>query len=316
MDEKKKAELEKQGYRFAGNHSAVKVCLWTKKALRREDVCYKQKFYGIKCWQCVQMSTALDVCTHRCLWCWRDIAWTKPKWNGEADNPRLIIDSCIKEQQKYLQGFLGSKKTDKVRFREAMRPKHFAISLISESTFYPKLPEFINELHSRGLTSFLVTNGTNPEMLKKLFKNELTHPTQLYITLPAPNKGIYQKACNPLINNGWKKINESLKLLEKFDTRKAIRLTLTKGLNMVNPEEYAEILDKTKADFFELKAYMHVGFSRDRLKQENMPAHEEIMEFAKRISENSNLKIIDEKPESRVTLMMKKDKKDRIMNFS
>src|SRR3989338_2563387 len=181
----KAAELEKQGYRIVGNHSAVKACLLTKKALRNGDVCYKQKFYGINCWQCVQMSTALDVCTHRFAWCWRDISWTKKEWHGGRKKPQAIIDGCIREHKKFLQGFLGSKKTDAIRFREAMRPKHFAISLISESTFYPRLPEFIKKLREQGITSFLVTNGTNPEMLKKLLKEQ---PTQLYITLPAPNK--------------------------------------------------------------------------------------------------------------------------------
>lgn len=31
--------LEKQGYRIVGNHYAIKVCLWCKKALRDEDTC-------------------------------------------------------------------------------------------------------------------------------------------------------------------------------------------------------------------------------------------------------------------------------------
>ena len=41
MDENKKKDLEKQGYRIVGNHSAIKVCHWTKRAIRGEDVCYK-----------------------------------------------------------------------------------------------------------------------------------------------------------------------------------------------------------------------------------------------------------------------------------
>ena len=305
-------DLEKQGYRIVGNHSCIKVCLWCKKSLIDKDACYKNKFYGIKSWQCVQMSVSLNTCTNRCLWCWRDIEFTVPKWNGPVDEPAEIIDGCIKAHTKYLMGFLGNKNTDKERFMEALKPRHFAISLISESTFYPKLPEFIDRLHERGLTSFLVTNGSNPEMLEKLLKHQ---PTQLYITLPAPNEEIFTKACNPLVKNGWQQIMKSLSLLKRFSCRKAIRLTLVKGVNMLNPEQYAEILKNADADFFEFKAYMHVGYSQQRLGIENMPLHEEIKRFAAEVGSKAGLKLVDEKPESRVVLLMRKDRKDRIMRF-
>ncbi len=311
MINSKKHDLERQGYRIAGRHSAAKVCLWTKKAIRGEDTCYKHRFYGIQSWRCVQMSCALDVCTHRCQWCWRDISWTTPKWHGETDNPKDVVDGCIKEHVRYLQGFGGNEKADRARFRQALNPRHFAISLISESTFYPKLPELIDELKKRKMTSFLVTNGTNPGMLKRLLKHK---PTQLYITLPAPNEEIYKKVCSPLIKNGWKKIGESLNLLKKFD-RGTIRMTLVKGINMTNPEQYAEIIKKAKPEFVELKAYMHVGFSQHRLKMSNMPTHKEVRTFAKEVCKASKLKIVDEKHESRVVLLMKKDSKDRLMKF-
>ena len=44
--------MEKQGYRFIGKHSAVKICRWTRKSLIDERECYKSKFYGIKSWEC------------------------------------------------------------------------------------------------------------------------------------------------------------------------------------------------------------------------------------------------------------------------
>ena len=39
--------LKKQHYEIAGKneHSAVQICRWTKKSLRDEGVCYKEKFY-------------------------------------------------------------------------------------------------------------------------------------------------------------------------------------------------------------------------------------------------------------------------------
>ena len=47
MDTKKKKELEQQGYRFVGNHSAIKVCEYCRESLRDKDQCYKEEFYGI-----------------------------------------------------------------------------------------------------------------------------------------------------------------------------------------------------------------------------------------------------------------------------
>ncbi len=72
---------------------------------------------------------------------------------------------------------------------------------------------------------------------------------------------------------------------------------------MVNAEEYAEIIEKTKPRFVELKAYMAIGFSRERLGSDYMPTFEEIKQFAKKIEENSSYKIKDEKEDSRVVLL-------------
>jgi len=307
MDALKRKQLEKQGYRLVGDHSAVKVCEWTRKALKKENVCYKCDFYGIRSWRCVQMTPALTTCTHRCVWCWRDIAHTEPKWQGEAESPEKIIDGCIQAHKKLLYGFKGNEKTDKKRYAEAMQPMHFAISLSGEPTMYPKLPQLVDALKKRGITSFIVTNGTNPAMLKKLIRHQ---PTQLYLTLPAPDEKIYKKSCAPLIKGSWKKILQSLKLLKKFK-RTAIRLTLVKGINFVNPEGYAKLIKFANPNFVELKAYMAVGYSRKRLGVRFMPFHKEILEFAKKVARAAGLKIIKQKKESRVVLLMKKDSKTR-----
>lgn len=311
LSKEKIKDLEKQGYRLVGNHSAVKVCEWAKRAITCEDVCYKNTFYGIESWRCVQMTPALTACTHRCQWCWRDIGFTESKFKGKVDDPGFIIENCIKAQIKYSEGFGGNRKTDSVRYYESKRPLHFAISLSGEPTLYPRLPELIKELKRRKITSFLVTNGTNPEMLKKLLKMQ---PTQLYITLPAPDEETYVECCSPLIKYGWKRINESLSLLKKF-RRSTIRLTLVKNINMIKPELYAELIKKYKPLFAECKAYMFVGYSQQRLEIKNMPVHEEVKEFAKKIAKLSGYKIIDEKENSRVVLLMKKDFKGRKMKF-
>ena len=95
-------------------------------------------------------------------------------------------------------------------------------------------------------------------------------------------------------------------LLPSLDTQKVMRLTLTKGYNMCNPEEYAKIIERGAPTYVEAKAYMHVGFSRDRLTIENMPRHEEILEFARQIEAHSSYVIKDQAPESRVVLLSRK----------
>jgi len=65
----------------------------------------------------------------------------------------------------------------------------------------------------------------------------------------------------------------------------------------------------------EVKSYMHVGSSKERLKRENMPDHDDIKKFAHEIEKYSDYKIIDEHERSRVVLMMKKDFSGRIMVF-
>ena len=53
----------------------------------------------------------------------------------------------------------------------------------------------------------------HPAMLTKLkAKNSL--PTQLYITLPAPNEEIFNRCCAPLMKGAWKNIIRSLKLMK------------------------------------------------------------------------------------------------------
>jgi len=311
----KKKDLEKQGYRMAGDHSAIKACLWCKKSMLNTGHCYKQAFYNIYSHRCVQMTPSLPCCTLRCRWCWRDIEHTKPAWIGPIDSPKKIIEECIRQHVKLLQGFGGNEKSDIKKYSEAQKPLHFAISLAGEPTLYPKLPELIKELKRQGISSFLVTNGTSPEMLEKLRKSP---PTQLYITLPAPNKKVFEQMCSPLIKNAWKKILESLKVMKelKKKTRTTIRLTLAKNNNMLLPEEYAKLIALAEPLFVECKAYMFVGYSKKRMSQEDMPLHDEIKEFAEQLAKHGMYKIIDEQPASRVVLLMKKDSRKRKLNFN
>jgi len=84
---------------------------------------------------------------------------------------------------------------------------------------------------------------------------------------------------------------------------------------MSNAKEYAKLIKKSKPLFVECKGYVFVGASRQRLSIDNMPSHSEIKKFAKEIAEYSGYKIIDEKKESRVCLLAKRDFKGRKLRF-
>jgi tRNA wybutosine-synthesizing protein 1 len=235
------------------------------------------------------------------VFCWRNTDVTHPGWIGEVDEPAEILDGAISEQRKLLSGFGGNPDVDKRKFEEAQEPKHCAISLAGEPTLYPKINELIEECDRRGMTSFLVTNGTHPEVLEKLVE-----PTQLYISVVAPDSGTYKEICQPHSENGWMRMNRSLELMPSFKCRKVIRLTLVKGLNLVDTLGYAKLIEKAKSDFVEVKAYMHVGFARARLAMENMPSHQEIRAFAEELSRETGYQIGGESVPSRVVLLEKK----------
>ncbi len=250
----------------------------------------------------MQMTPALG-CNLSCKFCWRfhNINKKLLEQAKKFDEPKQILDECMEAQKKLLSGFGGYPDVPKQKFKEALEPKHVAISLDGEPTLYPKLSGLIEEAMKRNMTTFLVTNGTKPDTLKSLS----VEPTNLYISLCAPDKTTFKKINIPLISDAWEKLNESLELMKSFSTRKIVRHTLVKGINMKNVEKYAKLILKAEPDFVEAKGYMWVGESRQRLKMENMPMMPDVRQFSQEISDHTGYKIKDEDTASRVVLLSK-----------
>ena len=305
--------LQKQKYHRIGGHSAVKRCKWFYEALTGGRSCYKHKFYGINSHQCIQMSPAVFYCTQQCLFCWRaqhsdlQVSWnemTLPVW----DVPEDIIRGIVRAQSRILSGYKGHVRLDPQKFREAQRPRHIAISLAGEPTLYEPLGEFIYALRARDMTTFLVTNGTLPKRLSGLS----CEPTQLYVSVCAPNEEVFKRVCRPQVAGAWESLNETLALLQSFRCPTVMRSTLVKNQNMEDVEGYAKLVAKAKPTYIEAKAYMHLGFSNLRLGFENMPTHREVYEFALKLSEKTGYKILDEVADSRVVLLSMRDKPVRL----
>ncbi len=300
MTDEKFARLKNAGYKIFG-HSAVKLCAWCKKSIKSggKEFCYKQKFYGIESHRCMQMTPALPFCTLKCEFCWRDTNITFPKWFGRMDEPEDIIEKSIEAQKQLLSGLGGVPHSEKF-LKEAQEPKHAAISLAGEPLFYERMPDLIFAFKKRGMTTFIVTNGTLPERLETLADSEL--PTQLYVSVSANSEKMFQLINKPLIADGWERLNRTLELLPQIKTRKVIRMTMMKE-SLKEPEKYAALIGKAKPDFVEIKAAMPVGFARARMNYADMLKHAEIREFSTKLSEILGYKFADEKADSRVALL-------------
>ncbi|MCX6800869.1 MAG: 4-demethylwyosine synthase TYW1 [Candidatus Diapherotrites archaeon] len=303
-------EFRKKQYRFFGNgDAAIQVCEWNKKALRGKGHCYKQDFYGAHCISCHQITPSALWCNNSCVFCWRPMEYMRGKPPSPL-SPEKMIEGLIEERKILISGFKSSGASARKRYDEAMEEKHWAISLSGEPTLYKKLPQLISLLKKRPKTEtvFLVSNGQNPKMLFQLWeKNSL--PTQLYISIAAPNKGLYRKITCNTEKNGWKNYLKSLALLKLLPCRTVIRLTLIKELNYSEETlcEFAEVLEAVQSDFIEVKAYMNLGFSRRRLKYEAMPSHSEVKAYSEQLLEKMpSYAYESEKKESRIVLLKKR----------
>ncbi|MFQ6087703.1 MAG: 4-demethylwyosine synthase TYW1 [Candidatus Methanofastidiosia archaeon] len=313
MDERIERQLLKKGYGIY-NHSATQICSWTKKSLKDKGVCYKQTFYGVDCHRCLQFSPAAVFCENNCIYCWRPMEFMRiyEMKEEEVNSPKEIYERLLIERKKLLSGFFGHPQVNERKLKEALKPTHFAISLSGEPTLYPLLPDLIGYL--RGLphtkSIFLVTNAQEPSMLKLLSKSNAL-PTQLYISCNAPNRDLFKKIMRPIYEDAWERFLKSLEICGNLRCRKVIRMTMIKGMNMDEEyfKEYAELLAPSKPHFIEIKAYMYLGYSRRRLREENMPSHEKIFSYAEKfLKDLENFEIMDEREESRIILLSNQEK--------
>lgn len=310
MDPSLKRTLERQHYKIVGpnEHFGVKPCHWMRQKLLYGRACYKEEFYGIQTHRCMQMAPAINDCTHQCVFCWRTQGFEGR--NDKWDEPEAVFEQLIEAQRLLISGYKGDERCDMKLWKEAQEPRQVAISLSGEPTMYPYLSDFIAICKKRGMTTFVVTNGTNPEAIEKM--DNL--PTQLYVTVAAPDKETYKSVCRPLVGDGWQRLNKTLELLPslKSRTRTTIRHTLVEGYNFHPGDEkevcaYAKLDEKAEPMFIEPKGYVFVGGSRMRegMGMNNMPSHDSIKSFGAGIGGILGYELALERKDSRVALLTK-----------
>ncbi len=307
-------QLKKAKYGVS-DHSTVALCHWTKKSFKHEGDCYKHKFYGISTHSCMEFSPAGMYCENRCVYCWRPMEFydslkMDPKNVAE---PAEIISKLMEERKNLIMGHYGDSRSDKKRLDESLKPSHYAISLSGEPTMYPKLPELIKYLKSLKETKsiFLVTNGQEPEMIKKL-QDQDALPTQLYLSTNAADYESFLRINKPRYDDSWERWNTTLKMLKKLDTRTVLRITLIRNYNNKNEmiPAFSKMLKEASPNFVEIKSYMHIGRSTNRLDHEDMLEMEEVKKFSEEVSKQSSVfSVMDESYVSRIVVLQNNENK-------
>ena len=306
-------QLKKAKYGVS-DHSTVELCHWTKKSFKHEGSCYKHKFYGISTHRCMEFSPAGMHCENRCVYCWRPMEFydsleMKPEQVAE---PEEILTKLMAERKKLINGYYGDSRNDKQRLDESLLPSHYAISLSGEPTMYPKLPELIKYLNSLEATKsiFLVTNGQEPDMIQRL-QDEDALPTQLYLSTNAADYESFLKINKPKYDDSWERWNRTLNMLKHLNTRTVLRVTLIRNYNdqdyMI--PAFAKMFKESSPHFVEIKSYMHIGRSTNRLEHSNMLEMEEVKKFSEQVAKQSQIfSIMDESFVSRISILQNNER--------
>ena len=307
------AQLKKAKYGVA-DHSTVELCHWTKKSFKHEGSCYKHQFYGILTHRCMEFSPAGMYCENRCVYCWRPMEFydARKMEPEQVAEPEQILRKLMGERKKLIDGFYGDSRNDKQRLDESLLPTHYAISLSGEPTMYPKLPELIKYLKSLKATKsiFLVTNGQEPDMIQKL-QDEDALPTQLYLSTNAADYESFIKINKPKYDDSWERWNRTLDMLKDLDTRTVLRITLIRNYNDQKEmiPAFADMFRKASPHFIEIKSYMHIGRSTNRLEHENMLEMSEVKKFSEEIAKQSKIfSIMDESLVSRISILQNNER--------
>ncbi|MFB5610158.1 MAG: radical SAM protein, partial [Nitrosarchaeum sp.] len=248
-------------------------------------------------------------CENRCVYCWRPMEfYDSMKMDPERiAEPKEILAKLMEERKKLIMGYYGDSRNDKQRLDESLLPSHYAISLSGEPTMYPKLPELIKYLKSLEATKsiFLVTNGQEPDMIQRL-QDEDALPTQLYLSTNAADYDSFLKINKPKYSDSWERWNRTLGMLKQLDTRTVLRITLIRNYNDQKEmiPAFASMLKQASPHFIEIKSYMHIGRSTNRLEHSNMLEMHEVQKFSEEVAKQSQIfSIMDESLVSRIVIL-------------
>jgi tRNA wybutosine-synthesizing protein 1 len=153
-----------------------------------------------------------------------------------------------------------------------------------------------------------VTTGQEPDMLRRL-ANEDALPTQIYLSTNASNRAMFMQVNRPRHRDAWERWQDSLHFLATVDTRTVLRMTMIRGYNdgPEHAEEFAQLMQQGEPHFIEIKSYMHVGMSTQRLEMDSMLSMEEVRSYADMLREKMPaFSVMDESEISRIVVLQNK----------
>jgi len=221
-------------------------------------------------------------CANKCVFCWRH--HSNPvgtEWKWAMDPPDMILNGALENHYKMIKQMKGVPGVLPERYEEGFKVRHCALSLVGEPIMYPEINKYVDLLHSKEISSFMVTNAQFPEAMK-----QLKPVTQLYVSIDASTKETLKAIDRPLHKDFWERFISSLEELGRKNQRTVYRLTLVKGWNAEEIENYAKLVSLGKPDFIEVKGVTYCGTSKaSKLTMENVPWHEEVIFFVKKLVE-------------------------------
>jgi len=111
----------------------------------------------------------------------------------------------------------------------------------------------------------------------------------------------------------YPKLPELIKYLKSLEATKSIFLRITLIRNYNDQKEmipaFADMFRKASPHFIEIKSYMHIGRSTNRLEHENMLEMHEVKKFSEQIAKQSKIfSIMDESLVSRISILQNNER--------
>ncbi len=153
----------------------------------------------------VACTVFLSGCNFRCPWCY---------------SAELVLPEKIENQ-------IGISKKYFFTFLERRRGILDGVVICGgEATIHPSLPDFIKEIKEKGFSVKLDTNGSNPEVLKSLFDNNLID----YVAMDVKNSfEKYEETVG--VSCDTKNIKKSIDIIKKSGVDYEFRTTVVPGVH-------------------------------------------------------------------------------------
>lgn len=130
-----------------------------------------------------------------------------------------------------------------------------------EPCIHKDLPDFISKIKQLGLKVKLDTNGTNPDMLRHLFKSNLVEAVAMDVKHILNFEHYNSSVGQILSSENFKHILKSIELIEEFEIEHEFRTTIAKGLHTI--EQIESLRNRFKA-FYTIQNFKpNVSLNKD-----------------------------------------------------